>query len=50
MPGQIIGLGRQVPPAWEQVIIFFDQAGFPIQARDSAQRPKEVEFSCPVDN
>ena len=26
---QKAGLGRQVPPVWEHVLIFFDQAGFP---------------------
>jgi hypothetical protein len=26
---QRAGLGREVPPAWEHVLIFFDQAGFP---------------------
>lgn len=25
---KITGLGGQVPPAWEHVLIFFDQAGF----------------------
>jgi hypothetical protein len=25
---KIVGFGNQVPPTWEQVSIFFDQAGF----------------------
>ncbi|MDB5141417.1 MAG: hypothetical protein JWQ66_130 [Mucilaginibacter sp.] len=39
------GLGSQVPPAWEHVLIFFDQAGFPeTEARQFFQHYEETEW------
>ena len=39
------GLGSEVPPAWEHVLIFFDQAGFPeTEARKFFQHYEEMQW------
>ncbi|MFB9843911.1 hypothetical protein [Mucilaginibacter ginsenosidivorans] len=42
---QQAGLGDQVPPVWEHVLIFFDQAGLPeTEARRFYQHYQEMQW------
>jgi uncharacterized protein (DUF3820 family) len=42
---QQLGLGNEVPPAWEHVLIFFDQAGFPeTEAQQFFQHYEEMQW------